>query len=149
MLHFYTLVCALEHQKNTWKIILNLFPSWWNQEILHHFSPFLSIQFPFQVPSVVSLSPFVSYSSISSLLQGTTLYQSFLCQLSFPRSKPPAGCALLTPLFLMLLHNLLSWFFLNAATLTQKICSSSWAPTALFHWTISIQYFFSKLLKRV
>lgn len=64
-------------------------------------------------------------------------------------SKPPAGCALLTPLFLKLLHNLLSWFFLNAATFTQKIHSSSWAPTSLFHWIISIQYFFSKLIKEV
>lgn len=64
---------------NTWKIILNRLPSWSNQEVLYHLSPLLSIQIPLQRPSTASPSPFVSSSSISSLLQGTALYQSFLC----------------------------------------------------------------------
>lgn len=133
----------------TWKIpgklsFICLFPEKTKSYYLIFFH-FSAHKFPFKFLQWLPLHLFLCYH-ISSSLQGT--YQSFLCQPSFPHSEPPAVYALLTLLFLMLLHKLLSWLLLNAVTFTQKICSSSWAPTTPFHWIISIKKISSKLKKK-
>lgn len=67
------------------------------QLIFFHFS---AHKFPFKFLQWLPPHLFLC-QHISSSLQGTTLYQSFLCQPSFPHSEPPTDCSLLTLLFLM------------------------------------------------
>lgn len=149
VLHFYALVCALEDVENAWKNypgsasflikprgITSSFPT-----SQHKNSPSSSFNgFPFTF--CISFRYFIFAS------RHCTLPVLPECEPSFPHHEPPAGCALLTPLCIMLLRNLLSWFFLNADTFTWKICCGSWALATLFHWIVSIKKLSSKLRKK-
>lgn len=136
---FDTHFCPLEDLENIWKIVLNLLLCWWNQEILHYLSPLLSIQIPLQVPSIVSPSPFASYSSILSLLQGTTAPVFPLCQPSFPHSKP-TSCAFLTQLFLMLIQNLLMIFLKYCHFYTENLFK-----LLIISYSFPLNYFYNKM----